>query len=158
MVVRGVDGNVIERRNARATRCSGWTVDAANRRALCRASQRHYRLEEHEKRAGVVLPEEPPSYEWIELDSDRRHEASYGPTPRSDRVSVNALSPDGRLRAATDERGSIVLHDRVTGVMLDEIAACNSTRSVTALAFSDHALYAGTSTGLVLVFELVRGP
>lgn len=77
-------------------------------------------------------------------------ERLQGPPP------IVALAEDGSLLAVTEASGrTIALHDAATGARIAAIAI-GEDRHVTALAFGGDALYAGTSTGVVVVVALQR--
>jgi hypothetical protein len=69
-----------------------------------------------------------------------------------------ALSHDGAVLAVTEDDGrTIAIHDAASGARIAALAVGSEDRFVTALAFGDgRAIYAGTSTGLVLALELRR--
>jgi DNA-binding beta-propeller fold protein YncE len=73
-------------------------------------------------------------------------------------VTAVAISDDGSRIAAADNNGrAIALFDSATGIRIASVAVGGpDTRTITALAFGSGRLYAGTSTGLVLVLSLPR--
>lgn len=65
-----------------------------------------------------------------------------------------AVSDDGALVALSEDSGrAIALYDGATGARIGQRAA---PRPVSALAFGDGVLYAGTESGLVFAIDLVR--